>query len=276
MVDQLKAMLGREHGLDDVNLALRDYISRLSPPAVGALHVTCADESEFECVESFQRWIVEPLLPNLHFTEKAPFRLANLGGRYEFGAVPVAEAHFATPESRQSFKVMIVKISAHVAVSGFGAATRFGEMHRYGTASHACGALHKLLDGANGAFIDDLRAAFCAGEKDRLQVLLDEKQVSPAQRAFLAAIVNALLQAARAVQDIKNHAPASPTLYLVPACVTLNRPERDTEFFCGLNVCDCRTPDFRVNYYGLGDNPAQYRLACEPLGLQLTDDDGLL
>jgi hypothetical protein len=132
------------------------------------------------------------------------------------------------------------------------------------------------LDGANGAFIDDLRAAFCAGEKDRLQVLLDEKQVSPAQRAFLAAIVNALLQAARAVQDIKNHAPASPTLYLVPACVTLNRPERDTEFFCGLNVCDCRTPDFRVNYYGLGDNPAQYRLACEPLGLQLTDDDGLL
>jgi hypothetical protein len=272
VTDKLRAMLGREHGLDDVNLAVRDYIAGLDPPVVGALHVTCADESEFECVESFQRWIAEPLLPRLHFAQTAPFRLANLGGRYEYGALRFAEAHFATPESRETFKVMIVKISAHVAVTGFGAEARFGQMDRYGIESRACGALHGLLAGAHGTFIDDLCAAFKTGHKDRLRTLLDQKQVEPAQRTFLAAVVNAVLQAARASADIEGHAPASPTLYLVPACVTLNRRDRDTEFFCGIHVCDRRGPKCDVRYNGLGDDPAQYRLEHDQGRLRLMDE----
>jgi hypothetical protein len=272
LINQMRALLGREHGLDDVNMALRDYVAHLDPPTVGALHVTCADESEFESLESFQRCIAEPLLPSLHFAEKAPFRLSNLGGRYEWGALPVAEAHFATPESQQSYKVMIVKISAHVAVEGAGTAARFGSMRRYGTQSHACGALHKLLAGGQGVFLDDLRAAFSAGQKNRLQALLDEQQVDPTQRSFVVAVVNALAQAERATAEIEHHNPASPTLYLVPACVTLNRPDRDTEFFCGIRVCDRRGPHCQVEYYGLGDDPARYQPAHDQNRLRLTDD----
>jgi hypothetical protein len=271
MIDQLRSMLGCEHGLDDVNLAVRDFIARLDPPAVGAVHVTCADESEFECAESFQRWIVEPLLPSLHFAHKAPFRLANLGGRYEWGALPIAEAHYATAPPH-SFKAMIVKVSAHVAVTGFGGEVRFGEMRRYETTSRACGALHGLLAGAQGPYLDELRAAFKTDQKDRLGILLDQKQVDPAQRSFLAAAVNAVLQAARATADIEKCMPASPTVYLVLACVTLNRPERDTEFFCGLHICDCRGPQCDVQYYGLGDDPGRYRLDHEQGRLHLSDD----
>ena len=196
-MDELKRLLGGEHALHEVDLSLRRYVGSLHAPVVGALHVTCVDETERECSESFQREIVAPLLPDLKFTRKAPVRLCNLGARYEWGALSVAERHFATPEAREGFKVLLVKLSAHVAVDGTGADARYGEMQRYGAPSTACGSLRALLAGGDLPFLDDLRDTFGSDGQDRLSTLLDPACVEPAYRSLFVAIVNARLQARR-------------------------------------------------------------------------------
>lgn len=61
-----------------------------------------ADEIENECAKVFHDEFAEPLLPRLKFARPAAFRLANLGARYEWGAVPMAEAHFAAPASQEA------------------------------------------------------------------------------------------------------------------------------------------------------------------------------
>ncbi|MCH8042684.1 MAG: hypothetical protein IID44_03095 [Planctomycetes bacterium] len=69
-----------------------------------------------------------------------------------------------------------------------------------------------------------------------------------------------MLQARRAILDIQDYAPATPTMYLVAPAVTINRPQRDTEVLCGVYVADCRGETAEVTYRGLGDDPAAYRL----------------
>jgi hypothetical protein len=273
MTDDLRGVLGVEHTLDDVSWALRYYVGALGAPVVGAVHVTCADESERECSDSFQRNFVNVLLPDLKFAEKAAFRLSNLGGRYEWGAIAMAERHFATPESRGAFKVLLVKINAHVAVTGSGEAARFGPMQRYDTTSTACGALHALLEGGQKPFLNDLRHAFQSDGRRRLEMLLDPQQVEPARRTFFAAVVNAQLQARRAEREIYQHMPASPTLYLISSCVTLNRAgQRDSELLCGFGTIDQRTDSRTVEYTGLGDDPTRYRIRHTLGRLCLSDD----
>ena len=161
MLDEFKQLVGCEYRLHDLNLVLRRYVRSLGAPVVGAMHITCADESEWECLSSFQRSFVNELLPELKFTQKAPFRLVNLGGRYEWGAIPVAEHHYATAEARCDFKVLLVKVNAHVAVEQAGPVFRFGKMRRYDSESVACGALHALMEGGDRPFLHDLREAFC-------------------------------------------------------------------------------------------------------------------
>ncbi len=267
----LTALLGKEHDLDEVNLALTRHIRQLAPPIVGALHLTCADESEWECAGSFQRCCVEQLLPDLKFAEKSPFRLSNLGGRHERGAIAVAEHHFAAPASHEAFKVLLVKVSAHVAVVGAGRAAQYGSMRRYDTTSTACGALHALLAGGEQGFLGDLRAAFKADGVDRLAVLLDEQQVEPTCRSLFVALVNAHRQLRGVEDEINTHKPASPTLYIVAACVTFNRPARDTELFAGLLTIDARTAPWVREYRGLGDDPAAYRVQAEGQRVRVTD-----
>ncbi len=260
--EQLVSMIGVEHGLDEVNRGLCHYVRGLGPAAVGAMHVTCADESEWECVDSFQRMFVHKLLPELKLGKPAPFRLSNLGGRYEWGAIPVAEHHYATPESSSAFKVLMIKVNAHVAAVGARESQTFGGMERYDCESAACGALHALLAGkTQRPFLDDLREAFNSGGVDRLAQLHDESSVDRRFRSLLVAVVHARLQVRRVELDIHRHRTHSPTIYLIAAGVTLNRPGPDTEILCGLYSGDYRGDTPVITYNGLGDDPSRLRVA---------------
>jgi hypothetical protein len=261
MMDALQALIGLEASLDVVNEALRLYAASFAAPVVGAMHITCADESEWECIEAFQRGFVDPLLPELKHAERAPFRLCNLGARYEEGAIAVAEHHYATPETRNAFKVLLVQVNAHVAVEGTGAEALFGQMQRYDAKSTACGALHALMAGADLPALRELRETFSTDGMDRLAALLDPHCVTPAHRGLFVALANARLQARRIEDAISRHEALSPTLYLVSSCVTLNRPEEDTELLCGLATMDRRSRDVPVQYVGLGDDPTAYRVS---------------
>jgi hypothetical protein len=271
MRENVEQRIGREQDLDDLNRWLRDYVHAFGAPVVGAMHITCADESEFECGESFQRHVVNHLLPRLKFGCRAAFRLANLGGRYEPGALAVAEHHFATPETRDAFKVLLIKINAHVAVDGHGESATFGRMQRYDTESTACGALHALLAGAELPAVAELRSLFERDDVDRVGQLLDPQQVPPEQRSLFVALANARLQARRVEDDIQTHGAHSPTVYVVAAAVTFNRPGRDTELLCGLTTVDQRQQPPTTSYVGLGDLPARYRLGEVYGRVQITE-----
>ena len=272
MMDQTSKLIGSEHDLGDVCRALRGDVRRLGAPVVGALHLTCSDESELECIQAFERDFVQEMLPGLKIWNRAPFRQSNLGARYEWGALRVAEDHFATPQTHDAFKVLAIKINAHVAVVDETDGPRFGRLERYRRESVACGALHALLDGSREPFARDLAETFASEGLARLEWLQDPRRVGPRWRSLFVAIVNARLQARSAVMDVQEHAPVSPTLFVILPCVTLNRPGVDTEFVCGRYVADLRTPDAAVEYRGLGDDPAKYEARFEHHRLLVEDE----
>lgn len=257
---KLRELVGVETDLDVAAAALRDTVQELDPPVVGALEVTCSDESQLEASAAFQRQFVEHLLPDLKPAARAPLRTCNLGARYEWGSVRMAEHHFATPAAAGAFKVLLVKINGHVSVSGSASAPHFGPMRRYETDSAACGALHALLRGEDLPALEELRETLRCAANDRIATLLDPRYAPPPLRYLLAAVCSARLQAARAVNDIRAHRPAGPTLYLVVPCVTLNRPGPDTEIVIGYSVADLRRDPPAFEYHGLGDDPANYRV----------------
>ena len=80
---EVTLIMGKEHDLDRVNDALRDHVRSLGMVTVGALHVTCSDEAEYECMSSFQDRFVRHLLPDLKLFRRTAMHSANLGGRYE-------------------------------------------------------------------------------------------------------------------------------------------------------------------------------------------------
>jgi len=239
------------------------------------MHITCADESECKCAGAFQRFIADELLPELGDGWRAPFRLANLGARYEDGAIGVAEHHYATENTAGTFKVMIVKVSGHVAIVDEGDAPRFGRMNRYGMPSASCGALHALMDGKDLPALRGLRDTFKTNGRDRLEQILDERVVKPELRGLFIAVVNASLQARRVEDAIKEHVPHTPTLYLVTTCVTLNRPKADTELLCGMYTIDRRSEKPDSLYIGLGDDPRQYEIRFENGRIRMRDDQFL-
>ena len=55
MLDDLKKLLGSEQTPDDVIFALRRCVRSLDAPAIGALQVTCSDETEWSIIDPFQR-----------------------------------------------------------------------------------------------------------------------------------------------------------------------------------------------------------------------------
>ncbi len=267
---ELLGLIGRERSLAEVAEDLYVGARRLEPAAVGAALVTCADESEHECDDAFQVGFVQPLLPPLPETRPSPFRLANLGGRYEPGAIQVAEQHFALAESKAPrFKLMVVKLNAHVAyerTAPFDAIDplpdpppfRFGGWMRYALDSPGCGALAATLGGATQPFARELGESFRSGEKDRLATLMDPKRVRPVFRPLFAALVSARLQARFAAEDIRAYRPLTPTCWLVVPCVTINRSGPDTEIVCGVGTLDGRGDALVETYRGLGDDPARY------------------
>ncbi len=271
-MQRLCDLIGTENNLDFVNRTLRDYARGVGAAEVGAMHITCSDECEREAVESFQQWFAQEMLPELKLWNKSPFRIANIGSRYEWGAIPVAEHHYATPVTRDTFKLLLVKINAHVCVVGSGESTVFGKMDRYESESVFCGGLHAMLDHAQLPVVADLRETFLSEGKDRVAALNDPEKVDPRFRSLFVAVANARLQGRRTILDIQNYEPATPTLYAVISCVTLNRKQRDTELVVGRYTADTRPGEPEVEYLGLGDDPSKYRVSLRHNMLQVEDD----
>jgi hypothetical protein len=264
----LRALVGRERSVREVAQTLHFAARAVPASAFGAMLVTCADESENECAEAFQQGFAQYLLPPLKFARHSPFRLANLGGRYEWAAARLAEAHYATAEAERGFKFVAVKINSHVSyaeipVSGRHDPTtpkpfKLGSFERYGRTSTCCGALAGLLAGDHRPGVEELLEAFESEGHDRLDALRDPQRVEARYAPLYAAIVSARLQARKALLDIQDYTPVTPTYWVVLPCVTINRPERDTEIVCGIYTVDGRSGGTDAVYYGLGDLPDQY------------------
>jgi len=271
-MNQLRDLIGMEVDLERVISSLRRFTRDLNPPVVGSYHVTCSDEVEWGCAETFQRLFVQDMLPQLRPGVQASFRTMNLGARYEWGALRVAEEHYATADTEETFKLLVAKINSHVAVQEVGGRVVHGKLDRYGVESTCCGALVSLLRGAVLPATEELRELFRSGGQDRLAMLTDPQDIPPEHQALSAAIVNARLQADRAVLDIREFRPETPTIFLILPCVTLNRSGVDTELVVGQYGVDWTEEHPTVKYTGLGDNPAHYRIEHVRGRLQVEDD----
>ena len=273
VTDELGPLVGSERDLHAFYYALKQVTRRLQPGVVGALHATCSDEASIETVEAFNSGFARDLLPPLKHAHRAPFATSSLGGRYEWGSLRVAEDHFALPESARSFKLMLVKVSAHVGVLPGPHEPAFGSMLRYGMESTCCGMLTALLGGTELPSAEPLREVFGSEGVDRLAMLRED--VEPRVRLLAAAIVSARLQARSAVLEAQDHTAATPTLYLIVPTVTLNKPDRDAELLCGVYLLDRRHGREEDHYLGLGDLPAAYRIGEEQGRLRVTDGSAI-
>jgi len=270
-VDELIKLIGHEFTIKKISRTLCDITQELRPGVVGAMHITCADESEHECVQAFQKGFVQHHLPELKFAEQSAFRISNLGGRYDWGAVGIADEHFVLPTIPSSFKLMVIKINSHVGVMVETNTERYGFLKRYGRESTCCGALNALMAGKKGPFLEELREIFRLGGIDRLQILVDPGRVPPGLRSLYAVAVSAGLQARQVITDIRAHKPQVPTLYLVLPCITLNRPDADTEILCGIYTADCRSGDMKEEYVGLSDDPSNYSFSIHDRRITIED-----
>jgi hypothetical protein len=264
-------LIGRELPSETVNRALRSYAQSARVDEVGAVHVTCSDESEREVAESFQHWFADSLLPELKFSSRAPLRTANLGARYEWGAIRVAEKHFATPAARSGLKLMMVKINAHVGITQASGAVRYGVLNRYECDSACCSALNALLANTRHPAVDELTAAFNYDGLMRLDMLKDENTVAPELRILIAGILNARIQARSAIVDIQDYQPVTPTIFVVLPCVTLNRRQRDTEITVGAYWADSRVGTENAQYLGLSDDPSKFQVSLRHGSLVVSD-----
>ncbi|MCP4592042.1 MAG: hypothetical protein GY842_15005 [bacterium] len=271
-VDQLISLIGRETDPARVCAGLREYARKGRFPVVGACETVCSDEAERESESVFQRLFVKQMLPVLKSGTRAAFGTVNLGSRYEPGAIQIAEDHYATSECEQTAKLMVVKINAHVAVQESSDGPTYGRMDRYGCRSTCCGALASMLAGGDLPAVKELAQAFRHDGNDRLETLNDPNKVPAKYRTLLAAVTNARLQADRAVAEISGYDPKTPTKWLVLSCVSINRPEPDTELPVGRHLIDATADAVTTEYQGLGDDPATYRVEHDKDGVRITDD----
>jgi hypothetical protein len=259
---KLHDLIGTECKLESTCGVLREMVAEFHPVIVGAHHVTCSDETERECAEAFHRWFCGRTLPDLKPAARAAFRTATLGARYERGSVHIAEENFSGPINGGA-RVVVVKIDSHVAVRDAPGGVAYGRLMRYGRESACCGALAMLMEGSPLPALRELAKVFALDGRDRLGVLRDAQRVPPAQRALLAALTGARLQARRAAADIAEHRPRTPAIFMVVPCVTLNRPGPDTELVVGHYRIDWTGTSAETQYVGLGDDPAAYRVRHE-------------
>jgi hypothetical protein len=271
-VDQLLSLLGRETDPARVCAGLREYARLGKFPVVGAHQITCSDEVERESESIFHRLFARQTLPALESGSGAAFSTVNLGARYEPGGAQIGEHHYATPESEKTAKLMVVKINAHVAVQESSDGPAYGFFNRYGCRSTCCGALASMLAGGDLPAVEELSQTFRQDGNDRLETLNDPDRVPAEHRPLLAAVSNARLQAHRAASELSQYHPHTPTKWLILACVSINRPEPDTELIVGRYLIDTTSQVPAIEYQGLGDDPATYRVHYEQGGLQITDN----
>ena len=266
-VVRLYEAIGVEKPMAEIERTLRAYVTGEKPPVVGAHLVTCSDGAEYEVAQVFRREFVRTLLPALHFDDKAPFHTASLGARYEWGSARVAESHFALAKGAEQWKLLAIKINAHVGADALPGHATFGILNRYGKASPCCGALAALLAGDLRPFSEELTEILGTEGVDRLAQL---RALPEDHRALFAAITSARLQARRAMLDVQDHEPETPTVTLILPCVSFNRHHHDTEMLLGVYVCD-RRGEPHDEYCGLGDRPAQYKLSPGAEGVRVED-----
>jgi len=266
-VTGLYDLIGEERPMAEVERALRSYVQGERPPVVGALQLTCSDEAEYEVANVFRRDFVRALLPALHFDDKAPFLTATLGARYEWGSARVAEDHFAQAAGAEDWKLMVLKLNAHVGADPADGRPATGWLSRFGKPSTCCGALHAMLDGDTRPFAEELTETFAVEGVDRVAQL---RAVPEEHRMLLAAVTQARLQARRAMLDVQDHTPATPTVTLILPCVSFNRRHHDTELVVGAYVCD-RRGEPHDEYCGLGDRPAEYAVSGGSGSLRVED-----
>ncbi len=264
-------LLGRERLTTEISRELYQAAFNLQAPVVGAVHIHCADEAEHESVNAFRQLFLHRLLPKLKTGQRGALHLANLGARYEWGAMQIADEHFSTPEAQNQYKLIVVKLNTHVGVYQQRTLESLGTIERYGRQSACCGALTALLTGGTHTFLQEMREAFQSENKNRIEMLTDETCVDPHLRSLVAAVVASRLQARRVMLDIQALEAMSPTIYWVVPCVTLNRSGDDTEIMCGLYTSDRRGDASQDAYIGLGDDPSTYQVG-KPLNRYHVDD----
>ena len=268
----LDERVGRESHMSDVSRALVRVISSARPTHVSTLHVTCSDGLERERSRDFIDMVARDITP-AGDRGWAPLRTANLGGRYEWGSGAVSFSHFDGPDDH----LQVVQCNAHVGVIRHADGPHFGFYERGPRHSNTCGALSLLLAGQSGPFLDELREAFSSEGKDRVQLLRDH--VAPEHRVLFAAVVNARLQARRALLDLARPLQAGgagPDRLLILAAVTFNQRGADHELCVG-HYAGARNPDgtLAAVWTGLGDDPTRYRFENALSGVQITQDGPL-
>lgn len=267
----LRDLIGTERAVSAVSRALCDHAREVGAPITGGVLVTCVDEAEAEQAQAFHDGFVRHALPALKFGHQSAFRLAMPGGQYEFAAVRTAERNFAAAGRPGERKLMVVKLNAHTGFAEHDGAPSFGYAHRYGGKTPCCGALHVLLSG-DRLPSPGLAEALGAEGLDRLGALRDPTRTEPRERGLRAALASVRLQARKVVLDVQDYADAPNTAWLIAACVTINRPDRDTEILCGVyRSLDANHPK-TFEYVGLGDDPTAYRFTEKNRHLLVHDD----
>lgn len=239
-MDELLPLLGKEQDFDTISAALRRGIRRLDPGGVGAFHITCADESEHEATQAFERGVCRDHLPRLKYAQAVPFRTINAGARYDQGTLAICEDHFALGQEREGFKLVIVKIQGHCSRARDEAGVMYGQRERYGHLSTYCGAIAAMLGGAELPLVKEMHAAIDADAPGALDRITDTDRVPERHTALLAALLSARVQAGRIARDAESHTPRTPTLYWILHGVTLNQEGLDDELPGGLIVVDRR------------------------------------
>lgn len=248
---QLNAILGRELELGLLSDALSNVVGAAACPTVGVVHITCADEAQHRVIEKVQELLVEPHVTPMASGERTAFRLINLGGHHEHGALGIAEEHWAGAHDDDRPKLMVVRVDAHVGVDHDPAGRPlYGRFLRFGRSSVACGALAAVLKGvamrgAEGFVDNEVRAR-------RILEAFPEHT-----RMLAAAICRAELSAQDCLDEIHRLEPQSPTVWLVVATVTLNHPDRHSSMLTSTHLVGDTT---QPHHSGLGTDIDRYQI----------------
>lgn len=268
---ELEALVGREGHLGGIGRAKVAVVRRLRAEHVSTLHVTCSDGLEKKANKSYLDTVVRDLT-NAGERDWAPLRTANLGARYEWASGPVAFSHFRGAGSSAA----LIKINTHVGVEHTGAEPAFGFYDRGGRRSATCGALSMLLAGMDEPFIHELEELFASGGLDRLALLRDPEVTEPELAPLLAAVLQARLQARRALLDnveTANDGLPGPDRLLIVAAVTINQKQSDHELLVGFYAGE-RNPAGRLvmTWCGLPDDPRELRCERHHSGIRISAD----
>lgn len=283
-MEELLDLIGLESDLCSATTALRRAVEREHPTVVGALHVTCSDEAEWETAAAFQRDFVERLLPSLKLGQKAAFRSVNLGSRYESGACRVMVHHFALAEpehlNQDVLQTYVVKVNSHVGILETADGPVFGQFLRFGQPSACCGALSAAVAvnrdtpgfADTPAFADI--AESLAAIPDHAAAYVHEN-VTVSLRMLYCAVLHAQWQALAATRELERAVAELREVRVrcyVVAAVTVNHPGPDSEITVGFTRFDKPPggPTCRLETHGLGLDPRRYQAAFDLSRIRIT------